>query len=188
MDLGTSETDNGKPAYTLNSSENVPRWGTNVIQEYMVTSTLTPHLPGSASAYTFTTTFNSNPSTTIQEAQATLGDSGGGVFENFGGTQSGDTWIGGTWYLVGLIDGIPDSSPVPANDPDSDWQNNVYVGEQSTIIDLAYYNTIIAAAMVPEPSSFVLCALGAGIALLVGLQARRRRLAQLSPALSAKFG
>ena len=48
------------------------------------------------------------------------------------------------------------------------------------MIDLHYYEAIITADMAaaPEPSSFVLGGLGAGMALLAGLRARRKRLAQ----------
>jgi hypothetical protein len=191
MDLGTSETDHGEPAYSLTSSEDVTRWGTNVINIGTVgyPNTLVPLQNNPAEAYTFTTTFASSPSATNQEAQATLGDSGGGVFENFGGTQSGDTWIGGTWYLVGMMDGFVLPYPVSAeNDPSSDYYNNVYVNEESSIIDLPAYSSIIAAGMVvaPEPSGLVLGGLGAGIALLAGLHARRQRLAKMSLALATQ--
>ena len=69
-------------------------------------------------AYTFTTTFGmSSPSATNQEAQATSGDSGGGVFEQ----------IGGTWYLVGLIDGKR-TTPI---DGDNRRQCHIIIDEKS---------------------------------------------------------
>ena len=46
--------------------------------------------------YTFTTTFSTTPRSPIRRPRSRSGDSGGGAFEQ----------IGGTWYLVGLIDGF----------------------------------------------------------------------------------
>jgi len=72
---------------------------------------------------------------------------------------------------------------VPLGSAPSDYLNNVFqagggfTGEQSVMVDLAPYQSIIAAA-VPEPSSLVLGALGAGIALLAGMRARHKRLAR----------
>ncbi|HEX4143254.1 MAG TPA: trypsin-like serine protease [Pirellulales bacterium] len=201
MDLGASQpyTIGGIQcvAYNLTGSEEVPRWGTNLITAHTVDqhSNYSVETYGMSDlglrnsngqeeyGYTFATTFGSSPSASNQEAQVTLGDSGGGVFEQ----------VSGTWYLVGLIDG--QSSP-PLNASQNDVSNNVfqasasYGGERSIMIDLPDYNTIIAndMALVPEPSSFVLGGVGAILALLAGLHARRQRLARWSPALAAQAG
>ena len=117
--------------------------------------------PSGPFEYGFTTTFNSNPTAANQEAQATPGDSGGGVFEQ----------IGNSWYLVGLIDGLAN---VPMGAGPSDYENNVWFGEQSFMADLAYYGPTIT-ALTPEPSSFVLAGLGLGGVLAIGWRARCRR-------------
>ena len=176
MDLGTQQSytfnSQNYTGYNLTSSENIPRWGTNDVTPWTVTNTLqdigiTNSSNQEIFEYTFATTFGNNPTANNQQAQVTNGDSGGGVFEQ----------IGGTWYLVGLIDGL---SNVPAGSGSSDYQNNVfqaggsYTGEQSIMADLAPYEGIIA-AMVPEPSGFVLGGMGAVVALLAGLRARRMR-------------
>ena len=184
MDLGTlqSYTFNSLnySGYNLNGGEGVPRWGTNAIDAFSVTTSLTPlgetftvnNVPLAASEYTFTTSFKSTPSSSDQEAQVTLGDSGGGVFEQ----------LGGIWYLVGLIDGF---NNVPSNTP-SIYDNNVwasgtpsnYSGEESVMADVAKYQSTIAATIAPEPSGLVLGGVGAALALLAGLRARRRRQVQ----------
>jgi hypothetical protein len=111
--------------------------------------------------YGFTTTFNQTPTAANQEAQGTPGDSGGGVFEQ----------IGNSWYLVGLIDALAN---VPTGSGPSDYENNVYFGEQTFMADLAYYGATIT-ALTPEPSSFVLAGLGLGSVLAIGWRARCRR-------------
>jgi hypothetical protein len=164
MNLGTQQSYTfdsvNYTGYNIYGSSNVPRWGTNVIDNWSVSNTL-QNLSGTPSGpfeYGFTTTFGNTPTASNQEAQATLGDSGGGVFEQ----------IGGQWYLAGLMDGITN---VPVGSGPSDYQNNVFFGEQTYITDLGYYGAIIAAA--PEPSSFVLGGLGLG--LLLAAAARRAR-------------
>ena len=68
---------------------------------------------------------------------------------------------------------------MPPGSGPSDYYNNVFFGEQSVMADVAPYQSIIA-AVVPEPSGLVLGGLGAAMALLAGLHARRRRMAQSS--------
>ena len=175
-DLGTLQPDtiSGQQYYTVIPGSYPPRWGTNVVDPYSLPTPPSPvdlySMDGNNNkeyAYTFTTTFSiSGVSATNQEATATLGDSGGGVFKE----------VGNVWYLVGLIDGN-----TPATGDESIVNNN----ETTVIIDLAYYQTTIA-AVVPEPSSFVLGGLGAGIALLAGLRNRRKRQAQASRILAGQ--
>ncbi len=110
LDLGTQQgytfDSMSYTGYPLLSSEEVPRWGTNAIDSGSVSNALDDlgemftvnNVSKEAYEYTFTTTFGSSPSAGNQEAQVTSGDSGGGAFEQ----------IGGTWYLVGLIDGFDD--------------------------------------------------------------------------------
>ena len=157
--------------YNLTSSVDVPRWGTNAIDSGSVSSGLNDlgisnALNQEEYEYTFTTTFNSNPTSNNQEAQATIGDSGGGVFEN----------LGGTWYLVGLMDGL---TTVPPGSGPSDYDNNVFFGEQTVMADLAPYESIIA-AVVPEPSGLVLGGLGAGLASAATLRSRHQHSKHLS--------
>ncbi len=107
-----------------------------------------------------------------QEAQATSGDSGGAAFEQ----------IGGNWYLVGLIDGFGECAARKPIEPTT--SNNVWFNEQSVMADLAPYQSTIA-AIVPEPSGLVLGGVGAAVALLAGLRARREAAAPEPAALTA---
>ena len=188
MDLGTEDptlitSGHDTPAYNLNTSQTEdPRWGTNVIDSSGIVrrppSVSVPdplndgmtELTTSQYAYTFTTTFGTTPSANDQEAQASPGDSGGGVFDQ----------VGGTWYLVGMMDEIT-NGPLLGN-----YSSYAYLDEKSEIIDLAYYQLIIEAGMVavPEPSGLVLAGLGAGIALAAALRAGARRAAIREAALS----
>ena len=175
MDLGTQQSYTfdslNYTGFNLTGWEDVPRWGTNDITPWSITHGLSDiGLQNSNNQeeyeYTFATTFSNSPTASNQEAQVTNGDSGGGVFEQ----------IGSTWYLVGLVDGL---STVPLGSGPSDYGYNVfqagsgYSGEQSIMVDLAPYESIIA-AVVPEPSGLILGGLGAGIALLAILRARRQ--------------
>jgi len=185
-DLGTQQTytfdSQNYTGYNLLSSEDVTRWGTNDVTPWTTThSDVDLGIQNGSNQeeyeYVFATTFGNTPSASNQEAQVTNGDSGGGVFEE----------IGGTWYLVGIIDGL---SNVPMGSTPSDYENNVFQqssnfsGEQSIMADIGPYNGIIA-GMVPEPSSSALVSVGIGFTLGAGLRARRRRLAG-SPSLAAE--
>jgi hypothetical protein len=166
--LGTQQSytidSQGYTGYNLTSSIDLPRWGTNAVNNgsvgfYNLGQNDGNNIPEYMSG--FTTTFANTPTLTNQQAQSTPGDSGGGVFEQ----------IGGNWYLVGLIDGLANQ---PAGSTVTDYSNNVYFGEQSFIADLGKYGNIIAAAMVPEPSGLVLGAIGIVSLLGAGWRARRR--------------
>ena len=173
MDLGTQQgytfDSQNYTGYPLLASEEVPRWGTNAVDPGSTSGGLQDlgemftvnNVSKEAYEYIFTTTFGSNPSAGNQEALVTNGDSGGGAFEQ----------IGGTWYLVGLIDGF---GTVPDGTGPSDYYNNVWFGEQSVMADVGAYQSAIA-AIVPEPSGLILGGIGAGIALLAGLRSRRKK-------------
>ncbi|HEX4143253.1 MAG TPA: trypsin-like serine protease [Pirellulales bacterium] len=171
MDLGTVQGTFGHYTYyNLMDNDNVPRWGTNDI--YSVGSSLQP--VGATYNYELTNWFNS-PSGSNQEALETYGDSGGGVFN-----QSG--------VLIGLMDN--DAGPLSVlsaqNPTGFDYNTDAYVGEESLMINLYPYQATIAAdiAATPEPSGLVLGGLGAGMALLAALRARRtspRRLPSAVP-------
>jgi hypothetical protein len=88
------------------------------------------------------------------EAQATNGDSGGGVFQK----------VAGQWVLAGLIFEAEDVLP---NEPGSE---SVF-GDASRIVDLAKYRSQILALAVPEPASIGLTLAGAAGLFLI---ARRR--------------
>ncbi len=174
LDLGTQQSytldSQNYTGYPLLNSEGVPRWGTNVVEPGSVGNGLTNlgenftvnNISEPAYEYTFTTSFNNNPSLSNQEAQVTSGDSGGGAFEQ----------IGGTWYLVGLIDGFGN---VPSGATNAQAYNNVWFNEVSVMADVGDYQSTIDATIVPEPSGLILAGVGAGMALLAGLHARRRR-------------
>jgi hypothetical protein len=154
----------GFTGYNLTTSVDLPRWGTNAINNGTVGFYDLHQTNGTSEEfmYGFTTTMASTPTATNQEAQVTPGDSGGGVFEQ----------IGGSWFLVGLIDGL---AATPPGSVSSDYLNNVWFTEQSFMADLAPYSSIIAAAMVPEPSSLTLGVIGLATLLAAGWRARQRR-------------
>ncbi len=110
--------------YNLGST-NTMRWGMNVV---------------SAASNFNTTDFTQTFSTTFDfrgipfEAQATPGDSGGGVF----------SYVDGQWDLSGLM---------IANQPLSNQPSNtITYGEQSTIVDLsAYRDQILSYLNKPDP-------------------------------------
>ncbi len=127
--------------------------------------------PKSVEAYgytSFTTTFNSTPTDSNQQAPAFVqGDSGGGVFEQ----------AIGVWSLVGLM--IEDSGP-PAM-AGFNFSTGVYtstqagMSEQSVMIDLAPYASQIATAIAPEPSGWFWAGWGPSPCSAPGGNARRQR-------------
>jgi hypothetical protein len=95
------------------------------------------------------------------EAAATVNDSGSGLFQN----------IGGIWYLVGLTTGVEtDGTSNFGNDTTSDPR-----GDANAFVRISSYASAINAAVVPEPSTYALFALGLG---MVGLHLRRTRVAR----------
>jgi hypothetical protein len=175
-DLGTLQPGmiGGYSYYNLTSTENVPRWGTNAIDPGSVNSSLMPlgenllnasNQSVAAYGYMFTTTF-APPSGSNQGAQATVGDSGGAVFEQLSPS--------GPWSLVGMVYGV--NGPLPSGNlaGQINYSSNAYLGEQSYMIDLAPYAAQIASVIAPEPSGLVLGAFGVVAALIAGLRARRR--------------
>jgi hypothetical protein len=100
------------------------------------------------------TTFNftGGPS---DEAQAAVGDSGGGMFVK----------NGATWDLAGIVLTVDAFSGQPGF-------TSVY-GNSTYMADLSFYRPQIIAVVVPEPGAMGVAA--AGVVALVGVVARRRR-------------
>jgi hypothetical protein len=129
------------------------RWGTNTISDatwlqYNIGTQQNPDLREVRSLVTTFTLSNDYS----DEAQATTGDSGGGVFYK----------NGPNWQLAGVMVAAAGYSGQPAN--------TAVFGNSTFIADLSVYRPQIL-AVVPEPSSLVLAALG--IAAAATLTRRR---------------
>lgn len=118
-------------------SGNTKRWGTNDVGGYQTTNV------GFGVTSLILTDFDNTPN----EAQAALGDSGGGVFIDVSGT----TTLSGIMLYTG---GYP-------NQPAS----TTMFGNVTGYADISVYRSAILAAIVPEPSTFILLALGAAMLL-----------------------
>ena len=136
------------------------RWGTN--QTARVNAPPDPPLPlalldlNGRPTVSFTTTFDEPASgewLSTSEAQAVLGDSGGGVFDTNGN-------------LAGIIVAVSGSDKTDAA-----------FGEASWFADIATYRTAIDTAvgytLVPEPSTTALFFIGGGTVLFAALRRRR---------------
>ncbi len=159
---------------------NTIRWGENTVvpgSDVLVNTTTGPN-NAQLSAIAFRTIFDSNVYPTLgslpndptysannalaSEAQATTGDSGGGVFVQ----------VGGQWKLTGIM--VAASSGGLSNEPGTPW--TALYGDTTYITDLSYYRDQILAIAVPEPSSTVLMVQGGlTLAMLLALGVRLRR-------------
>lgn len=121
------------------------RWGENVVAGnnfYVNVGTLLAPVD----VVSFSTQFNSGIS---QEAQAVVGDSGGGVF----------SYSGGSWSLSGMMFAVGTYETQPGG-----VETAIYGGE-TYIADLSYYRSQIL-TIIPEPSACVLAMLGASTLVL----------------------
>ena len=148
----TESATNVSAAGYVYGSTRAMRWGTNAVSgttwvQYNIGTQQNPDLRESQAFYT-TFTLGNDYST---EAQAATGDSGGGVFFK----------NGSNWELAGIMLAVAGYSGQPAN--------TAVFGNVTYVADLSYYRPQIL-AVVPEPSSLVLAALGIAAACL----ARRR--------------
>ncbi|HEX4142387.1 MAG TPA: PEP-CTERM sorting domain-containing protein [Pirellulales bacterium] len=158
----------GNASGYVTTDTNTIRYGENDVSNVTGAS---PVYDGSSYTVTaFTTTFNDSyysPSATLysDEAQATLGDSGGAVF----------SFVDGQWQLVGIMVAEATYSNQPSNVSPSlgDAAGTAVFGDESYIADLSVYRSQIV-AVVPEPSSLLMAALG-GLGLLLAAVRRRLR-------------
>ena len=136
------------------------RWGSNVVFATNV-SALTAYDPQNNPLYIngVATQFDNQAYTginpMIDEAQASTGDSGGGVF----------SYVNGEWKLSGIMI----ATSVALNHQPS--QTTIY-GSQTVIADLSIYRDEIL-SIVPEPGSHLL-ALSAAAMLFAGWRLKRR--------------
>jgi hypothetical protein len=128
------------------------RWGTNTISASDVWYAETPSGPDVKS---FATQFTASGSPD-DEAQASLGDSGGAVFAH----------NGSSWELHGVMFDVLGYSGQPAP------ETTAIFGNETLSADLSYYAPQIM-SIVPEPSTYALLALS--VAGLGGYILRRRR-------------
>jgi hypothetical protein len=137
----------------------VQRWGTNQTVKFNATGPASPtgtiSIAGRSTA-TFVTDFDQPASgqwLASNEAQAVLGDSGGGVF-GFDGT------------LYGIVAAVSGTDVTDAA-----------FGEKTYFANIATYQTAINDAigytLVPEPSTTALLLVGVGASVLVALRRRR---------------
>jgi hypothetical protein len=125
------------------------RWGENAVHETLLEVNLGT-IPAPVDILAFTTQFDEGELT--NEAQAVVGDSGGGVF-----SYNGSEWeLSGMMVAVGTYENQPNGA-----------ESAIY-GGQTLVADLSFYRPQIL-AIIPEPSSVVLFF---GGACLLG---RRRR-------------
>jgi hypothetical protein len=127
------------------TATNQVRWGENAVDDnnfYVnVGSLLNP-----VDVVSFLTRFDSG---IPEEAQAVVGDSGGAVFSNNGGSWE----LSGMMFAVGTYETQPGGA-----------ETAVYGGE-TYIADLSYYRSQIL-TIIPEPSACVLALLGASTLVL----------------------
>jgi hypothetical protein len=140
------------------TSPRVQRWGTNATvranSSGLPSPTITITVAGRTSTVTATQfdTPATNAWLTTSEAQAVLGDSGGGLFSTNG-------------TLLGII------AAVSSNGLEAEF------GEKTFFTDIATYkpaiDTAIGYTLVPEPSTTALLIFGAGTAVFFALRGRR---------------
>jgi hypothetical protein len=142
------------------TSPQVRRWGTNQTVKFSPTGPPSPTGAisiGGRSTTTFVTDFDQpggNDWLTTSEAQAVLGDSGGGVFGSDG-------------TLYGIIAAVSGNTPTDAA-----------FGEKTYFANIATYKSAIDTAigpytLVPEPSTTALLFFGTGTAVFFLLRRRR---------------
>lgn len=128
------------------TGESIKRWGTNTVSGF--------GSGGSLSTVTFRTTFNTGT------AQATLGDSGGGVF-------LADGTLAGLMIAVQTMAGQPDGTSI--------FSALIGTENRTQIADLSAYRSeilgIMNSVVVPEPRTLALVLLGGAL----GSVAMRRR-------------
>lgn len=127
------------------------RWGTNTISAPDVWYAETPSGPDVKS---FATLFTASGSPD-DEAQASLGDSGGAIF----------THNGSSWELHGVMFDVLGYSGQPAP------ETTAIFGNETLSADLSYYAPQIM-SIVPEPSTYALLAIAAAV---MGAHLLRRR-------------
>lgn len=128
-----------------NNSTATKRWGSNVLKAL-----------GTDPYDTLYTILGSDSGTPAglgaNESASTVNDSGSGLFQN----------IGGIWYLVGLTTGVEtDGTSNFGNDSVTDPR-----GDANAFVRISSYGAAINTAIVPEPSTYALFALGLGVIVL----------------------
>ena len=142
-------------------ADQIVRWGSNVVQDKNL------NLPFYTGATTFSTIFNNklNP----DEAQASLGDSGGGVF-----VKNGGLWeLTGIMVAVGVWDGAGglgygDSFVGQPSNTSLNYVNTGHpsAGSATFSAQLSTYRSAILDA-IPEPSPFALVLFALPAALMI---------------------
>jgi hypothetical protein len=134
--------------YQTSNSHEV-RWGENVVSQNLFTVNV-GSVPAPVDLISYATEFNTSALT--YEAQAVVGDSGGGVF----------LYNGSSWELSGMM------AAVALHENQPDGAQSAIPGNLTLIADLAYYQPQIL-TIIPEPSALALTLIGGC------LLARRRR-------------
>jgi len=128
------------------------RWGTNTID---ATDVWFAESPSGPDVKSFATLFEDS-GLSDNEAQASLGDSGGAVF----------THNGSSWELHGVMFDVEGFSGQPSP------EITAIFGNDTLSADLSYYAPQIM-TIIPEPSIYALLSLSAAAAIFAGRRARR---------------
>jgi hypothetical protein len=128
------------------------RWGTNTID---ATDVWFAESPSGPDVKSFATLFEDS-GLSDNEAQASLGDSGGAVF----------THNGSSWELHGVMFDVEGFSGQPSP------EITAIFGNDTLSADLSYYAPQIT-TIIPEPSIYALLSLSAAAAIFAGRRARR---------------
>ncbi len=132
------------------------RWGTNTLNTYSLLA------PASQPAYDFLTTHLGRSS--INEAGASLYDSGSGLFQQ----------ISGTWYLVGLTTLVVQVSGAGTSTFGTADSSITSTGDENIFVRVSsYVAQIQAISAIPEPTTYA--AMAGGLALGVAVLRRRQR-------------
>jgi len=162
----TQTTSPGNASGYETTSGNTIRYGDNNISTVTNPVPVNDGSPYTVTAFqtTFINTYYTGGTAYPDEAQATSGDSGGAVF----------SFVGGQWVLSGIMvaEATYANQPTNVTPTVSNGSGTAVFGDESYIADLSVYRSEIL-AIVPEPSSVVLAALG-GIGLVIAAVRRRR--------------
>jgi hypothetical protein len=120
FDRGTATSFGGNPGWNWDTTARHIRWGTNRVATNLVDVTIGP-----TKTRAFVTNFTGPGGGTTHEAQAVVGDSGGGVFLK----------NGATWELAGTMFAIAGYEEQPSN-------TSIF-GNETYVADLSFYRSQI---------------------------------------------
>ncbi len=145
----------GGTGYTTTGTTSSKHWGTNTTVSISGSATTTAAFSGTTVlAATIFNQPNSGQWTTSNEAQAVVGDSGGGVF-SYDGT------------LLGLMSTVSGTNPYLAPFGQATYFSDISIYKESIEQEIGH-------ELIPEPSTYVLCLL-AGLGLILIRRTQRKQ-------------